>query len=179
MCRPDTQRSKPGNGGTTGYVDAVRNGTWAKVAFGRAHRHSACRGRLGRQQRPHRHWLALHLCRNIRGDLRANAVAELPGHRQQAESRHEPPRPATGRDGADIHRATNHSDGRSRARRPFLTSVREASTFPAGTSGSRMDAAAWSRMSGGWLRRKPGHPVAIGPGQAEQTKHRGPRSFVR
>lgn len=31
----------------------------------------------------------------------------------------------------------------------------------------------------GWLRWEPGHPVTIGPGQAEQTKRHGSRSFVQ
>jgi hypothetical protein len=31
----------------------------------------------------------------------------------------------------------------------------------------------------GWLRWKRAYPVAIGPGQAEQTKRHGPRSFSR
>ena len=31
----------------------------------------------------------------------------------------------------------------------------------------------------GWLRWKLAHPLTIGPGKAEQTKRRGPRSFVQ
>ena len=49
---------------------------------------------------------------------------------------------------------------------------------PAGTSGSRMDVCRLVEAAG-WLRWKPAHPVAVGPGQAEQTKRRGSRSFVR
>jgi hypothetical protein len=31
----------------------------------------------------------------------------------------------------------------------------------------------------GWLRRKPAHPVAIGPVKAEQTEPHKSRSFVQ
>jgi hypothetical protein len=49
---------------------------------------------------------------------------------------------------------------------------------PAGASGSRMDAYRLVEVVG-WLRWKPVHPLTTGPGQAEQTKRHGSRSFVQ